>query len=130
MFLATPAATICPPGTCSLPGAASGCCPKPSTVLPPWAPAGELDPNHLDISSTVNGEVRQSSNTSDMIFPLAQIIADLSHHFTLMPGDLIFTGTPQGVMHGYPADQKSWLKPDDWVEVTIQGIGTLRTTFC
>ena len=50
-----------------------------------------------------------------MIFPLAQIIADLSHHFTLMPGDLIFTGTPQGVMHGYPADQKSWLKPGDWV---------------
>lgn len=99
-------------------------------VGPCLVPAGELDPNHLDISSTVNGEVRQSSNTSDMIFPLAQIIADLSHHFTLMPGDLIFTGTPQGVMHGYPADQKSWLKPDDWVEVTIQGIGTLRTTFC
>ena len=99
-------------------------------VGPCLVPAGELDPNHLDISSTVNGEVRQSSNTSDMIFPLAQIIADLSHHFTLMPGDLIFTGTPQGVMHGYPADQKSWLKPDDWVEGTIQGIGTLRTTFC
>ena len=99
-------------------------------VGPCLVPAGELDPNHLDISSTVNGEVRQSSNTSDMIFPLAQIIADLSHHFTLMPGDLIFTGTPQGVMHGYPADQKSWLKPGDWVEVTIQGIGTLRTTFC
>ena len=99
-------------------------------VGPCLVPAGELDPNHLDISSTVNGEVRQNSNTSDMIFPLAQIIADLSHHFTLMPGDLIFTGTPQGVMHGYPADQKSWLKPDDWVEVTIQGIGTLRTTFC
>ena len=99
-------------------------------VGPCLVPAGELDPNHLDISSTVNGEVRQSSNTSDMIFPLAQIIADLSHHFTLMPGDLIFTGTPQGVMHGHPADQKSWLKPGDWVEVTIQGIGTLRTTFC
>ena len=63
-------------------------------------------------------------------YAVAQIIADLSRHFTLMPGDLIFTGTPQGVMHGYPADQKSWLKPGDWVEVTIQGIGTLRTTFC
>ena len=99
-------------------------------VGPCLVPAGELDPGHLDISSTVNGEVRQSSNTSDMIFPLAQIIADLSHHFTLMPGDLIFTGTPQGVMHGYPADRKRWLKPGDWVEVTIQGIGTLRTTFC
>jgi len=46
-----------------------------------------------------------------------------------MPGDLIFTGTPQGVMHGYPADAKDWLKPGDEVEVTIEGIGTLKNTF-
>ncbi|MCI8423883.1 MAG: fumarylacetoacetate hydrolase family protein [Lawsonibacter sp.] len=96
---------------------------------PCLVPAGELDPNNLDISSTVNGETRQNSNTSDMIFTPAQIIADLSRHFTLLPGDLIFTGTPQGVMHGYPADQKNWLKPGDRVEITIQGIGTLATTF-
>lgn len=98
-------------------------------VGPCLVPAGELDPNHLDISSTVNGELRQNSNTSDMIFSPAQIIADLSHHFTLLPGDLIFTGTPQGVMHGYPADQKNWLKPGDSVDITIQGIGTLHNTF-
>jgi len=91
--------------------------------------ADSIDPNNLPISSKVNGEVRQNSNTSDMIFSPAQIIADLSRHFTLMPGDLIFTGTPQGVMHGYPADQKDWLKPGDEVEVTIEGIGTLRNTF-
>ena len=91
--------------------------------------ADSLDPNALDISSTVNGELRQNSNTSDMIFSPAQIIADLSRHFTLQPGDLIFTGTPQGVMHGYPADQKSWLKPGDEVTVTLEGIGTLRNTF-
>lgn len=91
--------------------------------------AGELDPNNLRISSAVNGETRQNSTTADMIFSTAQIIADLSRHFTLMPGDLIFTGTPQGVMHGYPADQKNWLKPGDRVEVTIEGIGTLRNTF-
>ena len=60
---------------------------------------------------------------------VAQIIADLSRHFTLMPGDLIFTGTPQGVMQGYPADRKDWLKPGDRVSVTIQGIGTLENTF-
>ena len=97
---------------------------------PCLVPAGELDLNCLDISSRVNGELRQNSNTSDMIFSPAQIIADLSRHFTLLPGDLIFTGTPQGVMHGYPADQKNWLKPGDRVEVTIQGIGTLSNTFC
>ena len=86
-----------------------------------------VDPNNLAISSRVNGELRQNSNTSDMIFSVAQIISDLSHHMTLMPGDLIFTGTPQGVMHGYPADQKNWLKPGDHVEITIEKIGVLRT---
>ena len=98
-------------------------------IGPCLVPAGELDPQNLAISSTVNGEVRQNSNTGDMIFTVAQIIADLSHHFTLQPGDLIFTGTPQGVMHGYPADQKNWLKPGDRVDVTIEHIGTLTTTF-
>lgn len=92
--------------------------------------ADELNPEQLDISSTVNGEVRQHSNTSDMIFSLGEIISDLSRHFTLQPGDLIFTGTPQGVMQGYPADQKRWLKPGDRVDVSIQGIGTLSNTFC
>ena len=92
--------------------------------------ADSIDPNHLRIGSTVNGEVRQDSNTSDMIFSVAQIIADLSRHFTLLPGDLIFTGTPQGVMHGYPADRKNWLKPGDQVDITIEGIGTLHNTMC
>lgn len=91
--------------------------------------ADELNPNDLRISSVVNGEKRQDSTTADMIFSTAQIIADLSRHFTLQTGDLIFTGTPQGVMHGYPADLKNWLKPGDRVEVTIEGIGTLHNTF-
>lgn len=99
-------------------------------VGPCLVPAGELDPNHLDISSAVNGETRQSSNTSDMIFSIQEIIADLSRHFTLLPGDLIFSGTPQGVMQGYPAGQKAWLKAGDRVAVTIQGIGTLENSFC
>lgn len=99
-------------------------------VGPCLVPSGELDPQNLDISSTVNGELRQNSNTSDMIFSLAEIIADLSCHFTLLPGDIIFTGTPSGVMQGYPADKKQWLRPGDKVAVTIQGIGTLENTFC
>lgn len=98
-------------------------------IGPCLVPARELDPTALDISSQVNGQTRQSSNTGDMIFSVAQIIADLSRHFTLIPGDLIFTGTPQGVMQGYPADRKDWLKPGDRVSVTIQGIGTLENTF-
>lgn len=107
-----------------------------SKTLDGFAPIGpcvvtadSIDPNDLAISSKVNGELRQNSRTSDMIFTTAQIIADLSHHFTLMPGDLIFTGTPQGVMHGYPADKKNWLKPGDTVEVSIEGIGTLHNYF-
>ena len=91
--------------------------------------ADSINGNDLAISSVVNGELRQNSRTSDMIFSTAQIIADLSRHFTLLPGDLIFTGTPQGVMHGYPKDQKNWLKPGDTVSVSIEGIGTITNTF-
>lgn len=92
--------------------------------------ADGINPNDLHISCSVNGEVRQDSNTSDMIFSVAQIIEDLSRHMTLVPGDLIFTGSPQGVMQGYPADKKQWLKPGDQVDVTIEKIGTLHNTMC
>ncbi|MEM5780902.1 MAG: fumarylacetoacetate hydrolase family protein, partial [Lawsonibacter sp.] len=98
-------------------------------VGPCLVPADTLDPSRLDISSVVNGELRQNSNTADMVFSVQQIIADLSRHLTLQPGDLIFTGTPQGVMQGYPADRKHWLKPGDQVDVIIQNIGTLSNTF-
>ena len=99
-----------------------------------FAPVGPcvalgLDPGDLTLTTTVNGEVRQNSSTADLIFDVAHIIADLSRHFTLLPGDLIFTGTPSGVMQGYPADRKRWLRPGDRVEVTIEGIGTLSNTF-
>lgn len=107
-----------------------------SKTLDGFAPIGpcvvtadSINPDDLAISSKVNGEQRQNSRTSDMIFSTAQIIADLSYHFPLKPGDLVFTGTPQGVMHGYPADKKNWLKPGDTVEVTIEGIGTLHNSF-
>jgi len=107
-----------------------------SKTLDGFAPIGpcvvttdSLDPDHLNISCVVNGELRQDSNTSDMIFSTSQIISDLSSHFTLMPGDLIFTGTPQGVMHGYPQDRKCWLKAGDQVDVIIENIGTLHNTF-
>lgn len=87
-----------------------------------------LDCRDLGITTAVNGETRQNSRTSKMIFDLPYLIADLSRHFTLLPGDLLFTGTPEGVMQGYPEDRKHWLKPGDRVEVTLEGVGTLMNT--
>lgn len=79
------------------------------------------DPQGLQLSCSVNGELRQSSNTSDMIFSVAEIIAFLSRHMTLEPGDLIVTGTPEGVIMG--REQKDWLKAGDRVQVEIEGLG-------
>lgn len=80
------------------------------------------DPQALELLTLVNGDVRQKSNTADMIFTVAEIIEDLTKHFTLEPGDLILTGTPEGVAMGMPATP--WLVPGDVVEVTIEKIGT------
>ena len=90
--------------------------------------ADSIDGGNLDISCVVNGQVRQHSNTNDLIFPIPQLIADLSRHMTLLPGDIIFTGTPSGVIHGIPADQRVWLKAGDKVDIVIEGIGTLSNT--
>jgi 2-keto-4-pentenoate hydratase/2-oxohepta-3-ene-1,7-dioic acid hydratase in catechol pathway len=87
--------------------------------------ADELDPTNLDIELKVNGEVKQSANTRDMIFDCATIVSYLSQHMTLKPGDLIFSGTPDGVILGYPEEQQVWLKSGDEVQVTIENIGTL-----
>jgi len=72
--------------------------------------------------------VWQSSNTKDMIFNCREIVSYISKHMTLKPGDIIFTGTPQGVILGYPKDQQKWLTSGDEVEVTIENIGTLKNT--
>lgn len=87
--------------------------------------ADEIDPNNLDIQSKVNGEIRQSSNTGDMIFDCATIVSYISQHITLKPGDIIFSGTPNGVIVGYPETQQKWLESGDEVSVSIEKIGTL-----
>jgi 2-keto-4-pentenoate hydratase/2-oxohepta-3-ene-1,7-dioic acid hydratase in catechol pathway len=87
--------------------------------------ADELDPTNLDIELKVNGEVKQSANTRDMIFDCATIVSYLSQHMTLKPGDIIFSGTPDGVILGYPEEQRVWLKSGDEIQVTIEKIGTL-----
>jgi 2-keto-4-pentenoate hydratase/2-oxohepta-3-ene-1,7-dioic acid hydratase in catechol pathway len=84
------------------------------------------DPNKLKLETYVNGELRQSSNTSDFIFNVQQVISYISRHFALEPGDLIFTGTPQGVIQGMPPDKRVWLKAGDQVRCTIEKLGTLN----
>ncbi|HET7401820.1 MAG TPA: fumarylacetoacetate hydrolase family protein [Usitatibacter sp.] len=98
-------------------------------VLGPYVvTADQCDPNNMKVVGTVNGEVRQSSNTSDMVFNCAQIIAYTSKLMTLEPGDLIYTGTPEGVIAGYPRDRQVWLKPGDKLTTTIGNLGTLAFT--
>jgi len=88
----------------------------------------EIDAQNLSISTKVNGEVRQDSNTKQMIFDIPSIISYVSKHMTLKPGDLIYTGTPEGVISGYPEKDQVWLKSGDQLEVEIEGIGSLRNT--
>ncbi len=82
------------------------------------------DPQDLAIQTTVNGAVRQSASTGDMIFGIAELIEFASRLMTLEPGDIILTGTPSGVAAGQ--DDPSWLKDGDVVEIEIEGVGRLR----
>ncbi|MFJ6987333.1 MULTISPECIES: fumarylacetoacetate hydrolase family protein [unclassified Streptomyces] len=80
-------------------------------------------PMELDLSLRVNGEVKQDSNTRHMLFPIPRLIADISSGMTLEPGDVIATGSPDGVGAGF--DPPQFLRPGDLVEATIESIGTL-----
>ena len=92
------------------------------------ATADEIaDPQKLAICCWMNGELRQSSHTSKMIFPIAQIISYVSQYMTLEPGDIICTGTPAGVILGM--DEKIWLQPGDQVVVEVENLGRLSNTF-
>lgn len=100
-------------------------CDNFAPVGPYIVTAEEIDPNNLEISCKVNGVVRQSANTKDMIFNCAEIISYVSQYMTLKPGDIIFTGTPSGVILGYPEGEQQWLKAGDEVIVSIEKIGDL-----
>ncbi|WP_217596011.1 fumarylacetoacetate hydrolase family protein [Cohnella sp. GbtcB17] len=101
-------------------------CDKFAPIGPWLVTADEVgDPNALSISCSVNGETRQSSNTADMIFHCDEIVSYLSRHMTLEPGDLILTGTPEGVVLGYPAERQVYLKSGDVVSVEIEKLGRL-----
>jgi 2-keto-4-pentenoate hydratase/2-oxohepta-3-ene-1,7-dioic acid hydratase in catechol pathway len=91
---------------------------------PELVTAEELgDPQNLQLTCVLNGQVMQDDNTSDMIFPVAELISFLSTGTTLLPGTLILTGTPSGV--GFNRKPPAYLMPGDTVEVTVEGIGTL-----
>lgn len=97
-----------------------------SCPMGPWIMTKDEvpDPQNLDISCIVNGEVVQSSNTSYMMFSVARIIAEVSRLMTLLPGDIILTGTPEGV--GAKRNPPLFLTPGDIVEVKIAGVGHIR----
>lgn len=89
---------------------ADGFCP-----LGPWLET-DLDPTNVSVQTRINGELRQDGHTRDMIFPVAQVLSYISTFMTLQPGDVVLTGTPDGV---------GPLEVGDEVEVTVEGIGTL-----
>jgi len=88
--------------------------------------ADQIDPDNLKLECRVNGETRQSSNTNDFIFNTRKIISYISRVITLKPGDIIFTGTPQGVIQGKPKDQQVWLKPGDKIACSLEKLGELK----
>ena len=97
--------------------------------LGPWlVSADQIDPTNLDLQCIVNGEVRQHSNTSLMIFDCATLVSYLSENWELKSGDVVFTGTCEGVISGYPPDKQVWLKPGDKVSTQIEKLGRLDFT--
>ncbi|MDP9794825.1 2-keto-4-pentenoate hydratase/2-oxohepta-3-ene-1,7-dioic acid hydratase in catechol pathway [Catenuloplanes nepalensis] len=98
--------------------------------LGPWlVTADEVpDPQNLGLRLRVNGEVRQTGSTKDMIFGVYEVVRYLSQFMTLHPGDVINTGTPAGVALGQP-EPKPYLRPGDVVELEIDGLGRQRQTF-
>ncbi len=102
------------------------CCPTFNPLGPVLVPAEDLaDPQALRLWSTVNGEARQDSSTADMIFGVAEIVRHLSQYMTLDPGDVVNTGTPQGVAL---SGRFPYLRAGDTMTIGIEGLGEQRQT--
>jgi 2-keto-4-pentenoate hydratase/2-oxohepta-3-ene-1,7-dioic acid hydratase in catechol pathway len=101
-----------------------------SCPMGPWIVTRDEfgEPSGHRITLRVNGQTRQESSTSDMLFGCANIVASLSEGLTLEPGDIVATGTPSGVALGM--SPQAWLKDGDVVEAEIDGIGVLRNRIC
>lgn len=92
---------------------------KGSDTFSPIGPCieTEADPYNLPVESRLNGETRQKSSTSDLVFPIPELIRYVTETITLLPGDVIMTGTPSGV---------GGMQPGDVIEIIVEGVGTLR----
>jgi len=110
----------------------TGKTPDQFAPLGPWLVTADQipDPQTLQIQTWVNDEAtpRQDANTAQMIFSCAHILSYTSQFITLLPGDVIFTGTPPGVIYAYPPEKQVWLKPGDRIRTTITKLGELRFT--
>ena len=97
-------------------------------IGPYFVSADLIDPNNLKIETYVNDETqpRQSSHTSKFIFNPQKVISYTSKLFALEPGDIIFTGTPSGVIIGLPKEKQVWLKAGDKIQSRIEKLGTLK----
>jgi 2-keto-4-pentenoate hydratase/2-oxohepta-3-ene-1,7-dioic acid hydratase in catechol pathway len=96
--------------------------------LGPWLVTSDevTNPNQLDIAMLVNGQTMQSSNTSDMMYSIAELISILSRYVSWQPGDVMMTGTPAGV--GYGMNPQVYLKPGDVMSARIEGLGEQHNT--
>jgi 2-keto-4-pentenoate hydratase/2-oxohepta-3-ene-1,7-dioic acid hydratase in catechol pathway len=110
----------------------TGKTPDQFAPLGPWLVTADQigDPQTLQIQTFVNDEKtpRQDMSTAQMIFSCAKIISYMSQFITLRPGDVIFSGTPSGVILGYPKDQQVWLKAGDRITTKISKLGELKFT--
>jgi len=99
------------------------------TPMGPWlvTPDEFINPNDLGLLATINGEQVQKARTSDLIFSVPALVSRLSERLALLPGDVIFTGTPAGV--GLGREPQRWLAEGDVLVSTIEGIGELRQRF-
>src|SRR5207244_13593174 len=97
--------------------------------LGPWVvtPDEFDDADNLELGCSIDGETMQDARTSDLVFGVSQLIAELSAVVPLLPGDIIFTGTPAGV--GFTRQPSRFLQPGETLESWIEGIGTIRTRF-
>jgi 2-keto-4-pentenoate hydratase/2-oxohepta-3-ene-1,7-dioic acid hydratase in catechol pathway len=110
----------------------TGKTPDQFAPLGPWLVTADQigDPQTLQIQTFVNDEKtpRQDMSTAQMIFSCGKIISYMSEFITLRPGDVIFSGTPSGVILGYPKDQQVWLKAGDRITTKISKLGELKFT--